>query len=97
MIQKVTGSPDLDSTMPKSMLEAMTVLNQIGATLLDKVRQQDQSYITAHQRPMTNQQLLDYLEAFRKQDESDYRNFGYSIFHYALRPDHLRIKQQPKP
>jgi hypothetical protein len=95
LIQKMTGSPDLDSTMPKSMLEAMTVLNQIGATLLDKVRQQDQTYISAHQRPMTNQQLLAYLESLRAQDESDYKNFGYSIFHYALRPDNLRIKRQP--
>lgn len=97
LLQKLSGSPDLDSTMPKSLLEGMTVLQQVGTALYGKVKKADDDYISDHGRPMPDDKLAQTIEDLRQQDLSSYIESGYSLFHFGLRPDGLRPEKQPNP
>jgi hypothetical protein len=68
LMQKITGAPDIDKEIPKRTLGVMTVLNQVGDILLEKIRKEDETYILSHHRPMTNPQLRETLEKIRRSD-----------------------------
>lgn len=93
LVRAVTGSPDIDPTLPKDLLGVMTVLGQVGDGLLERVEKADKEFIAKYKRPMTNRQLRDYLEQLRAQDLHTYIEYQYSFIHYALRPDGV----YPKP
>ncbi len=95
LVKQVTGAPNLDREIPKKSLGVMTVLGQIGDALLERVEQEDKNYIASHGRPMTNEQLRDFLESVRAQDLSSYENRKGTLIHYALRP--AGVKQKSKP
>lgn len=86
LVQKILGAPNIDKEIPRRTLGVMTVLNDIGNTLLAEVKKQDEAYIQSHQRPMTNQQLRAVLEDLRKQDLAKYMSGEKSLIHKALRP-----------
>lgn len=68
LVQKLTGSPDIDKEIPRETLGVMTVLNQTGDLLLAELRKQDDAYLFRYHRPMTNKQLRDVLENIRRTD-----------------------------
>jgi len=87
LVQKLTGAPNIDKEIPKKTLGVMTVLNDVGNTLLVELRKMDGAYIARHKRPMTNYQLREALERFRRVDLEDYNRFAKkSLIHRFLRP-----------
>lgn len=87
LLRKITGSPDIDPALPKKTLGVMTVLNEIGLAVLEKLQLEEQSYIEKYKRPMTNSQLREAVNRIRQEDLASFQDSGYSILHGALRPD----------
>lgn len=95
LVKKLTGSPDVDPTLPKKTLGMMTVLNQIAQSVLERVKQKDLDYVAKYNRPMTNEQLRKAVDELRESDLQDYKQ-GYPTFlHYALRPDGVYPQRPP--
>ncbi|MBO9666485.1 MAG: hypothetical protein J7501_06685 [Bdellovibrio sp.] len=86
LVQKLTGSPNLDPNLPKQTLGVMLVLNQIGESLLNQVTQADNDYIAKLGRPMTNMQLRQTLNKLREEDLARFKRHQRTSIHYALRP-----------
>jgi hypothetical protein len=87
LVQKITKAPNIDKEIPKQTLGVMTVLSDVSNTLLAELRKIDAAYVLRHKRPMTNQQLREALDKFRREDLANYKNLlKKSQIHRALHP-----------
>lgn len=95
LVQKLTGSPDLDPTLPKKTLGLMVVLNQMSQVLLERLKVQDQDYFEKYKRPMTNEQLRQAVNDLREGDLKNFKKGIPTFMHYALRPDGVYSRPTP--
>jgi hypothetical protein len=87
LLKKLTGSPDLDPRMPRSMLGIMMDLNEVGLNILKELSKRDDQFSNKYGRPMTNEQLRAEVEKIRADDFDNYVRGRANIFHNILRPD----------
>lgn len=94
LLKAITKAPDIDPRLPKDTLGLMTELNDVATNVGKELRDQDEGYFAAHQRPMTRPQLDAVVEKMRLADLQEYRQRGASSIHSVLRPDAL-VKETP--
>ncbi|MFS4457856.1 hypothetical protein [Bdellovibrio sp. HCB2-146] len=89
LIQKAIKAPNLDRDFPKETLGVVTVVNQIGNTLLERLKAADERYYAQYHRSMTTAQLKAYLDNMRIADQRNYLEGRPTLIHYALRPNNI--------
>lgn len=87
MVKKLLKLDDFSKEIPRNMIRTVTIINQLGESLLIELKERDLAYEKKHGVPMSYMDFYRELEEMRKSDLALYKNSKKeSKFHKLIRP-----------
>lgn len=87
-IRRVTGSPDFPTDTPKGFLKTLSMMNDVGDILYNKLDKENRRHRNKTGWGMTQNQMKDFLERYREEDLKKYESGSSPApdFHFLFNP-----------
>jgi hypothetical protein len=89
LVKKIFKVDDFSKEVPKNMLSTLSLINEIGAVMLEEIKQKDLQFEKKYGLPMSYMDFYKELEGMRVRDSKLYENKAtrdLAKFHKVFRP-----------